>query len=187
MQSLNFKSKRSYVNGNIVTTGKIQSYNTIEELQKNLTEREGFCPIGDRINNYGYQGNFDGNIKGISKGGGIIGYNDWGEVTLENCYNIGTISGEYKGGISGRLFLTNDMLATKNCFYLNKDISIGIGYIHGGNEEKEDITGMNENELKSNETLTKLNDYVKENSTSQEVVLKSWKSGADGSPTFAED
>ena len=347
MQSLNFKSKRSYVNGNIVTTGKIQSYNTIEELQKNLTEGEGFCPIGDRINNYGYQGNFDGNnfeiknlyinktnnvglfgrveavqnvnditiknisvsgniigtgnigaiigtifpystirisnctnkasiegeiaggiigstgasepglilsncmnygkvtggnaggiigyaytstiyncsnegevigknkdtgykgiggiigtamrttiiknsynkgnIRGISIGGGIIGYNDWGEVTLENCYNIGTISGEYKGGISGRLFLTNDMLTTKNCFYLNKDISIGIGYINGGSEEKEDVTGMNENELKSNETLTKLNDYVKENSTSQEVVLKSWKSGDDGYPTFAED
>ena len=79
------------------------------------------------------------------------------------------------------------MLTTKNCFYLNKDISIGIGYINGGSEEKEDVTGMNENELKSNETLTKLNDYVKENSTSQEVVLKSWKSGDDGYPTFAED
>ena len=344
MQSLNFKSKRSYVNGNIVTTGKIQSCNTIEELQKILTEGEGFCPIGDRINNYGYQGSFDGNnfeiknlyinktnvglfgtvetsqnvnditiknisvsgniigtenigsiigiaypysaniqilncinkasvegkivggiiggsgnnekrvivsncmnygritgvtaggiigatyystiyncsnegevtgknegtgyrgiggiigagfrtniiknsynkgnIKGISYGGGIIGYNDWGEVTLENCYNIGTVSGEYKGGISGRLALNNDMLTTRNCFYLNKNISIGMG---SGSEEKEDVTGMSENELKSNETLIKLNDYVKENSTSQEVVLKSWKSGDDGYPTFVED
>ena len=347
MQSLNFKSKRSYVNGNIVTTGKIQSCNTIEELQKILTEIEGFYSIGDEINNHSYQGNFDGNnyeienlyingngnvglfgavansnkdnsitiknisvsgniignentgaiigkttsnvaniqisncinkasvdgnntggilgfnasaskdliisncinygkvtgvnaggiigntyysiiyncsnegdvigknedtgymgiggiigtgmriniiknsynkgnIRGISIDGGIIGYNDWEEVILENCYNIGTISGEYKGGISGRLFLTNDMLITKNCFYLNKDISIGIGYIHGGNEEKEDITGMSENGLKSNETLTKLNDYVKENSVNQEIELKSWKTGDDGYPTFIE-
>ena len=346
MQSLNFKSKRSYVNGNIVTTGKIQSCNTIEELQKILTEGEGFCPIGDRINNYGYQGSFDGNnfeiknlyinrseniglfaniesnsgnctkiknikisgniignssgaiagriyapaeniqiincisktnldgnivggivglkassekdliisdcknygninggvaggiigyaqknvnvyncynqgniigktiqnqdngtggiigagnkikiINSYNKGGiksdkqvgGIIGYAGWYDTTIENCYNIGTISGEDKGAIGGKLFLSNDIVETKNCFYLNKNISIGIGYIHGGNEEKEDVTGMNENELKSNETLTKLNDYVKENSANQEIELKNWKIGDDGYPTFAED
>ena len=46
---------------------------------------------------------------------------------------------------------------------------------------------MNENELKSNETLTKLNDYVKENSANQEIELKNWKIGDDGYPTFAED
>ena len=347
MQSLNFKSKRSYENGNIVTTGKIQSCNTIEELQKILTEGEGFYPIGDRINNYGYQGSFDGNnfeiknlyinrsgtvgffcnisnwnqndiviknikitgnvtgtedvgaicgnisgtnssiqiincittaiingdgcaggivgsvsgtytnlrvqncinygnvkgsdaggivgycyyieiyncynegeivgvnksngyngaggiigtgmrriiiknsynkgnIKGISKGGGIIGYNDWGEVTLENCYNIGMVSGATLGGIAGRLFLSNDMLTTKNCFYLNTNISIGIGYIHGGSEEKEDVKGFSQEEIKSNEVLNSLNNYVEQNLNNQEVELKKWKFGGDGYPTFVE-
>ena len=110
-----------------------------------------------------------GNIKGISKGGGIIGYNDWGEVTLENCYNIGMVSGATLGGIAGRLFLSNDMLTTKNCFYLNTNISIGIGYIHGGSEEKEDVKGFSQEEIKSNEVLNSLNNYVEQNLINKEV------------------
>ena len=343
MQSLNFKSKSSYVNGNIVTTGKIQSCNTIEELEKIVIEGEGFCPIGDGINNNSYQGVFDGknftiknlyinrsgdiglfgrisngaqndivikntkitgnitgtecagaicgcvmetnsniqiinctnnaeingekkaggiigcggsgatgliiqnctnygnvkssnvggiigecyyieiyncyndgeivgisetgysgvggivgtgvreiviknsynkgNIKGISKGGGIIGYNDWGELTLENCYNIGSVSATVSGGIVGRAFLSNDMLTTKNCFYLNTNNTIGIGSIHeGGSEEKDGVEGISYEEIKSNEFLSKLNDYVKQNSNNQEVELKKWKIGNEGYP-----
>ena len=46
MQTLDFKSNRSYVDGKISTEGLISSCNSVEELKNNLTTGEGFTPIG---------------------------------------------------------------------------------------------------------------------------------------------
>ena len=61
MRDLNFNSKYSYVSGNITVDGNIPSCNSIEELQKSLTENEEFYPIGDgEKGNAIFQGTFDG-------------------------------------------------------------------------------------------------------------------------------
>lgn len=336
MQSLNFKSKSSYIDGHIVTDGEIKNCNSVDELKESLVNGDGFSPIGK---NNGFMGNFDGNnleiknlcvkktegiaglfgsigrgstieniivsgnlvastvggivanslggvkilnctnkaniegvvdaggiigikqsdnvnntiisgcanygivkaknaggiignaynnvdiyncfnkgnvigtnitdeyagiggivgtgnkinlknsynqanIQGEKSVGGIVGYAGWYNTYIENCYNIGKISGNQKGGIGGRLFLSNDILNTRNCFYLNKDISVGIGYIHDSSEENEDIIGVSEEELKSFEILTKLNEYVEENKNKEQVELKTWTKGENGYPVF---
>ena len=67
---------------------------------------------------------------------------------------------------------------------MNKDISVGIGYIHDSSEENEDIIGVSEEELKSFEILTKLNEYVEENKNKEQVELKTWTKGENGYPVF---
>ena len=64
MQTLDFKSDRSYVDGKISTEGLISSCNSVEELKNNLTTGEGFTPIG--IEGSGrFSGTFEGNNKEI--------------------------------------------------------------------------------------------------------------------------
>ena len=344
MRDLNFNSKYSYVNGNIAVDGNIPSCNSIEELRKELTENEGFYPIGDgKSNNSNFRGVFDGNknaikniyinrpdmlvglfgstsntsdyniiiknlsisgnmtgnnvgsifanvssnigsfikiencisdvkiegsdyvggfiginsasktgnliiancinkgtINGKSYVGGILGYNynstkivncynsgnisgdsnvggiigydyrksniinsynlgyiksnsnaggitgwlGWFERSIENCYNIGEISGSIKGGIIGELNISNELLTTKNCYYLNKNISKGTGSWNGGGESQEDINGVSDTEMKSSEILEKLNEYVTTNKEKEGIQLKKWIQGSDGYPTF---
>ena len=61
--------------------------------------------------------------------GGIVGYIKTGNITIENCYNIGNISSRYKGGIVGGF--SGDNLEINNCYFLN-DISNGVGNLDGG-------------------------------------------------------
>ena len=64
MQTLDFNSNRSYVDGKISTEGLISSCNSVEELKNNLTTGEGFTPIG--IEGSGrFRGTFEGNNKEI--------------------------------------------------------------------------------------------------------------------------
>ena len=125
-----------------------------------------------------------GNIKSNSNAGGITGWLGWDERSIENCYNIGDISGNVKGGIIGGLNISNELLTTKNCYYLNKNISKGTGSWNGGGESQEDINGVSDTEMKSSETLEKLNEYVATNKEKGSIQLKKWVQGSDGYPTF---
>lgn len=346
MRDLNFNSDLSYVNGNISVDGNIQSCSSIKELQKNLTENEGFYPIGDgsteisdfrgmfdgnnktikniyinrpdisvglfgtmkiqynqaSISNFRISGNMTGQtvggicgnirfiaynnqevfvniencisdleiegnvvggivginqpgaensliisdcinigeVNGKSKTGGIIGYNYnttkvinccnigniigetdvggiigcdqtrsniinsynlenvtsnlnaggiigcsyWAEKSIENCYNIGKISGNTTGGIVGGLNINNDLLTTKNCYYLNTNILKGIGGWDSNRESLEEIYGFTDTEMKSTEILEKLNNYVTENETKEGIKLEKWIKGKEGYPIF---
>ena len=127
-----------------------------------------------------------GDVKATSNAGGIIGFSGWAEKSIENCYNIGKISGSTVGGIIGGLNISNDLLTTQNCYYLNTDISKGIGGWNTNAEALEDIQGLTDTEMKSNDILEKLNNYVIENEIREGIELKKWiKGGDEGYPTFS--
>ena len=65
MQTLDFNSNRSYVDGKISTEGLISSCNSVEELKNNLTTGEGFTPIGISTSTGIFRGTFEGNNKEI--------------------------------------------------------------------------------------------------------------------------
>ena len=125
-----------------------------------------------------------GNVESTGNAGGIIGYSYWAEKSIENCYSIGKISGSVAGGIIGGLNLSNDLLTTKNCYYLNTNISKGIGGWNSNAEALEDIQGVTDTEIQSSEILETLNQYVTENKTKEGIDLKSWIKGENGYPTF---
>ena len=100
MRDLNFNSKYSYVNGNIAVDGNILSCNSIEELRKELTENEGFYPIGDE--SYYFQGTFNGNNNKI--------INIYINRTINNVGLFGAIDGALikNMSISGNITSTGD-------------------------------------------------------------------------------
>ena len=132
----------------------------------------------DIINSYNL-----GNIKSNENAGWIIGKLEWSEQTIGNCYNIGDVLGKVAGGIIGALNTSNDMLETKNCYYINK-ISKGIGGWDYSKESAEDVKGISITEIKSSEILEKLNDYVVKNETKEGIVLKKWIIGTQGFPVY---
>ncbi len=128
-----------------------------------------------------------GDIKSNENAGGIIGNLDWNAANIENCYNIGKVSGKIAGGILGRLNTTNEILTTQNCYYLNADISKGIGGWDASKESLEEIYGVTNTEMKSNDILEKLNNYVTENRTKEGIELKKWFLEKDGYPIFQKN
>ena len=128
-----------------------------------------------------------GNVTSASNAGGIIGYLEWDERIIKNCYNIGKVSGKVAGGILGGLNTSNELLITQNCYYLNTNISKGIGGWDSSKEALEDIQGLTDTEMESTEVLEQLNNYVTENITIEGVVLKKWIVGEDGYPIFEKN
>ena len=147
MRDLNFNSKYSYVNGNIAVDGNIPSCNSIEELRKELTENEGFYPIGDgKSNNSNFRGVFDGNknaIKNIyiNRPDMLVGL--FGSTSNTSDYNIIiknlSISGNMTGNNVGSIFANvssniGSFIKIENCI---SDVKIeGSDYVGG-------IIGMN--------------------------------------------
>ena len=125
-----------------------------------------------------------GDIKANTNAGGIQGWVGWFERNVENCYNTGEIQGNVAGGIIGGQNISNDLLITKNCYYLNKNISKGIGGWNSNNELLEDIKGVTETEIKSNEILEKFNKYVEETKEKEGIELKKWTNSKNRYPTF---
>ena len=132
MQTLDFKSNRSYVNGKILTEGLISSCNSIEELKNSLTEGEGFTPIGILPSTGSFEGTFEGNNKEIRNlyvnREGYAGL--FGETFNANINNLG-ITGSVKsadntaGGIAGYCDKSN----YNNCY--NKAIIVSNIYAGG--------------------------------------------------------
>ena len=142
MSDLNFNSKYSYVNGNIRVDGNIPSCNSIEELQKVLTESEGFYPIGDRKKNSSiFLGTFDGNNKAmkniyINRPDMIVGLFgtcivQTNEVTIKNLEISGRIIGNVAGGIIGSVTVntTQYNYIIENCV---NNVNIEAKNISGG-------------------------------------------------------
>ena len=132
MQTLDFKSNRSYVNGNITTEGLIKSCNSIEELKNTLMEGEGFTPIGILASTGRFEGTFEGNNKEIRNlyvnRDGYAGL--FGEIFNANINNLG-ITGSVKstndtaGGIAGYADNSN----YNNCY--NKAIIVSNEHAGG--------------------------------------------------------
>ncbi len=163
----NTKIINCYNSGNVAGESDVGGIVGHDERQSNI------------INSYNL-----GNIKSNSNAGGITGWLGWYERNIENCYNIGEISGNIKGGIIGGLNISNELLTTQNCYYLNKNISKGTGSWNGGGESQEDINGISDTEIKSSEILEKLNEYVETVKEKEGIQLKKWVQGSDGYPTF---
>ena len=125
-----------------------------------------------------------GDIKANTNAGGIQGWVGWFERNVENCYNTGEIQGNVAGGIIGGQNISNDLLITKNCYYLNKNISKGVGSWNSNNELLEDIKGITETEIKSKEILEKFNKYVEETKEKEGIELKKWINSKEGYLTF---
>jgi len=87
----------------------------------------GICGIhrGGTISNCGNVGN----VMGYDNVGGICGLS-WGDVIIENSYNIGGISGDTRiGGIGGEPYDSSSTMAVRNCF--NTGQINGRSYIGG--------------------------------------------------------
>ena len=203
-------SDKTLMIADCINYGEIEGQNFsggIIGLAYETTKIINCCNIGKIVNkdkNEGYEGaggiigvsmfkvniinayNF-GNVEAEKNAGGILGYSYWAEKSIENCYNIGKISGDTIGGIIGGLTLSNELLTTQNCYYLNTNISKGIGGWNTNAEALEDIQGLTDTEMKSTEVLEKLNNYVTENITIEGVVLKKWIVGEDGYPIFEKN
>ena len=179
------------INGKSKTGGIIgHNYNLTKVINcYNSGDINGDSDVGGIIGHDGRSSNVIntynlGNVTSNSNAGGIVGFSGWAEKSIENCYNVGKVSGNVKGGIIGGLNISNDLLTTQNCYYLNADIPKGIGGWDSNKEALEDIEGLTDTEMKSTEVLEKLNNYVTENITIEGVVLKKWIVGKDGYPTF---
>ena len=129
-----------------------------------------------------YNSNNKGNIECEEKGGGIIGSINWGALHLENCLNTGNIKGKVIGGIGGNINSSNELLVTKNCYYMNSKVTHGFG--NSNMETSEDINGISDTEMKSSEILEKLNEYVETNKEKKGIKLKKWIHSSDGYPIF---
>ena len=115
--------------------------------------------------------------------GGIIGFARWAQRYIINCYNTGEVTGVSVGGLVGKIESSNEILNTKNCYYLNTNISKAIGNWNTTQESQEDITGKSESELKSEEILNAFNGI--EESTDYDITtFKRWKAGENGYPEF---
>ena len=166
---------------NCYNIGKIFRQNTQENGYTGLGGIVGVAMYGNNIINSYNLGDVE-NKGSVGNTGGIVGYKGWAETYLENCYNTGNLSGRVEGGIIGSCNISNELLITQNCFYLNNDISKGIR--SGLKEDSEDIKGVSENEIKSVGILELLNNYVEKNSLKDNINLKKWKLENNGYPTF---
>ena len=166
---------------NCYNIGKIFRQDTQENGYPGLGGIVGLAMYGNSIINSYNLGDVE-NKGSVGNTGGIVGYKAWAETYLENCYNTGKLSGKVVGGIIGSCNISNELLITQNCFYLNNDISKGIG--SGLKEDSEDIKGVSENELKSVEILELLNNYVEKNPSKDNINLKKWKLENNGYPVF---
>ena len=148
---------------------------------------EGYSGVGGIVgfsfNNLSIFNSYNvGNIETINNGGGIIGYFNWGNCHIENCFNIANITGNTIGGIGGKINSSHDLLETENCYYLNANISNGFG--NSNMESSEDINGISDTEMKSSEILKIFNGYVETNKEKESIELKKWINGKDDYPTF---
>ena len=114
--------------------------------------------------------------------GGIVGFIRTGDITIENCYNIGNISSSrYKGGIIGAFSGNN--LEIKNCYFLN-NISNGVGNLDGGSSVT--LEQIKSKELINDKYIIDIfNDYVEEYNGKEILFeLKYWELGENGFLTF---
>lgn len=125
-----------------------------------------------------------GNIVGYNQAGGMLGYVNWGEQIVENSYNAGNVSAQTYGGILGGSLISSELLQIKNAYYLKDKIPTGIG--HGPKESEADTIPVTLKEIKSQNMVDKLNEYVTENPSKYDIDLKKWKLGDNGYPTFEE-
>ena len=125
-----------------------------------------------------------GNIAGYNQAGGMLGYVNWGEHIVENSYNAGSVSAKTYGGILGGSLISSELLQIKNAYYLKDKMPTGIG--HGPKESEANTIPVTLNEIKSQNMVDKLNEYVTENPSKYGINLKKWKLGENGYPTFEE-
>lgn len=143
--------------------------------------------IGEASNSYIYNSYNLGNLtmnggNSYCGAGGIVGYANGDNITIENCYNVGNLeSSRYKGGIIGS---SNTTITINNCYYID-NVTTGVGNSEGGTS----ITlaqAKNSEKIDEKYIIELLNSYVSTNInvTEKNVELKSWKLGEDGYPTF---
>ena len=111
-------------------------------------------------------------INGKTNGGGIAGYHGSG-AKIGNCFNTGSTSGTgaYIAAVIGE-----SLGEVENCYYKNKTSKKGIG------KGTDTTVSQNEGEMKSDQFVKKLNDWVFAQSKKEYVK---WKQSDDDYPQFA--
>lgn len=161
---------------NCYNTGKISGGTSIEDSGVGGIVGTGMFTTSI-INSYNI-----GNIISAKTAGGILGWVYWSETHIENCYNVGNVSGKTVGGILGGANISNELFVTQNNCFLDSKTSKGIG--QGPNESDEDINSKTMQEMKSQDFVNILNEYVTENTLAENVNLKKWIKGENGYPKF---
>ena len=144
MQTLDFNSNRSYVDGKISTEGLISSCNSVEELKNNLTTGEGFTPIG--IEGSGrFRGTFEGNNKEIRNlyinREGIVGlFGIAFQTTINDLGVTGSVTST--NNIAGGIVGSSGQSYYNNCY--NKAIitaknSYAGGIVGNGGQQSEEL------------------------------------------------
>ena len=124
-----------------------------------------------------------GKVSSTRYAGGLTGLAGWAQRYIINCYNTGEVTGESAGGLAGNIGGNNELLVTKNCYYLNTNGEKAIGNWNTTQESQEDITGKNESELKSGEILNTFNE-IEASSDYDITTFKKWVAGENGYPAF---
>ena len=135
-------------------------------------------PINTYLNSYNI-----GNITSAMHSGGISGYNSQGEVTLNNVYNIGNISGVSGNYAFGNLNLTPNF---NNFYYKDGSVSsLDIsGNIIQSNEEL--LNNLNDNVIDEDTLKTASGNSILSEIDSDLTgyKLNKWQMDEAGNPTF---
>ena len=122
--------------------------------------------------------------------GGIVGSSYNNIVYISNCYNTGNIKALtpyiHEGAIQGSYWYNTYKSEIKNTYYKKGSCEFAI---NGKNIDGIETYEKEDNYLKSEEFLEKLNEFVKtyneENKDDSTVIkLKNWKTGENGYPIF---
>ena len=173
-------NKTSFIN--CYNLGKIEATTTSETDQNLVGGITGYYLFPEKILNCFNQGDLKANNNGIV--GGLVGNGGWKECYLINCYNSGNIEGEIIGGLVGDFNISNTLLVTKNCYYINTKVNKAIGSERGIDATKEEgIIGCTEEELKSEKIVSNFNDI--EPTQDYDVTnFNLWHTGENGYPSF---
>ena len=167
---------------NCYNSGKIEATSTNETGKPIVGGIAGYYFFPDKILNCFNQGNLKANNNGIV--GGLFGVGGWSECYLINCYNSGNIEGETRGGLVGDFNISNNLLVTKNCYYINTKVSKAIGHENGIDATKEEgIIGCTEQELKSEKIVSNFNN-IEPTQDYDVTTFNLWHTGENGYPIF---
>lgn len=132
-------------------------------------------------------------VGAYSGAGGIVGASYNNIAYISNCYNTGNVKGQkdknnflYEGAIQGAYWYGEYKSVIKNTYYKKGSCEFAI---NGKNIDGMETYEKEDNYLKSEEFLEKLNEFVKtyneENKDDSTVIkLKNWKTGENGYPIF---
>ncbi len=169
---------------NCINNGNI----TASAMAGGIVGQTRYTTVTNSGNTGAVTANWENDFSNSGAGGIVAGANvtneGWGEATITNCWSTGTIQSINKnttcaGGIYGNYSdLTRNECISSNCYYLSGSCARAIGNVSDPITGVSTFTGTASSySVGGTDLVTKLNQNVS-------GVMKRWKYGADGYPTF---